>query len=136
MKYLILCCLFFCSTMVVAQANSYDLDKELEKVYLKYQMEDGQKSQVKTLLTQKYKDLLQIRDMSIPGKEKNRKKMELIETYDEAFIGLLSDKQKQLHQMYQQLGQSRVIQSSGNSMPGNIKGAPESKPKKAVKANQ
>ncbi|MBT8230249.1 MAG: hypothetical protein HKN67_01470 [Saprospiraceae bacterium] len=136
MKYLILCCLFFCSTMVVAQTNSYDLDKELEKVYLKYQMEDGQKSQVKTLLTQKYKDLLQIRDMSIPGKEKNRKKMELIETYDEAFIGLLSDKQKQLHQMYQQLGQSRVIQSSGNSMPGNIKGAPESKPKKAVKANQ
>ena len=135
MKYIILFLFVLSSTLVFAQTNDYDLDKELEKLYIKYQMEDEQKGQVKTLLTQKYNDLLQIKELSISSKEKNLKKFELLETYDEAFVGLLNDKQKQLHKMYSQLSHPGHIQKHTNSIPGDIKNTPASKPK-VKKANQ
>lgn len=134
MKYIILFCFILSSSLISAQSDTYNLDKEIEKVYLKYQMDDIQKSQVKILLTQKYNDLKQIGEMRISLEEKNQKRTELVETYDEAFVGLLNDKQKQLHKMYQQLGNPRMIKQ-GSATPGDIKGAPASKPR-MEKSNQ
>ncbi len=102
MKYLLIlfCCI--CSLGMSAQNTQIDMDAEVKKVVLKYQMNDAQASQVKAHFVEKQKALISLKSNK-NDKDYDLKKKEMLVEYETQFVALLDDKQKQLHEMYRQL---------------------------------
>lgn len=135
MKYLIV--MFFCLSgfMLSAQNNNDRLNAEIERTILKYQLDESQAAQARTIMQNRYNDLLTMQQQrsNDPDLKENMKALSL--KYDEAFVAILNDEQKKLHNSYKEMTQpQRKKLDSPVASPGNIKGG-ESKIKSKTKTS-
>jgi len=134
MKYTLIFICFLISSATIAQVAKYDMDAEVQKIKLKYKMDDGQASQVKTLLQDKLTALTNLSNNKASDEKFAEKKQTLLDDYEKSFVGILNEDQIKLHKMYQRLTLSLDKEEKTFSHPGMKNGGVNSPVKKA--ANQ
>lgn len=129
MKQFSILILVLVSTSIFAQKANYNIDKAVDDITKLYKLSDSQKTQYKDIVQTKFDSFAQVMKDTKDGKPNQASMDEASKKYDESFLAILTEDQKQIFYIQKRMAIGAKADRKAQSMK-DIKQANQIQPAK------